>query len=78
VKPKDQGFDKVAEKMYTSNTINGIGGLYISFGKMFQTKYKVIMILIIIVVVTIAAIVLIIFLYYYCNKGLGQFNLNIC
>jgi hypothetical protein len=52
-----------------SNTVSGTGNLDISFGNMFQVKYKVIMIVIIIVVaVAIAATVFIIFLYCYCNN----------
>jgi flagellar basal body-associated protein FliL len=62
----------------TSNTVSGTRGLDISFGNMFQAKYKIIMIvIIIIVVVTIAVTVPIIFLYYYCNSGpSGGFNSN--
>jgi hypothetical protein len=49
VKPKDQGFDEAAEKIVDPlNAVSGIGGLDISFGNMFQTKYKIIMIVIII------------------------------
>jgi hypothetical protein len=70
VKPKDQGFDEVAEKIVdTSNTVGGTGGLDISFGNMFQSKFKIILIVIIVVVVvSISVAILIIFLYYYCNK----------
>jgi hypothetical protein len=61
---------KAAEKILeTTNTVSGTGGLDISFGSMFQAKYKFVMIVIIIVViVAIAATVFIIFLYFYCNR----------
>jgi hypothetical protein len=48
LKPKNQYFDKTIEKIVdTSNTVGKNGGLDISFGIMFQTKYKIIMIIII-------------------------------
>jgi hypothetical protein len=51
VKLKDQDFDEAAEKIVnTSNTLSGTGGLDISFGNMFQTEYKIIVIVIIIIV----------------------------
>jgi hypothetical protein len=70
VKPKDQGFDEAAEKIVdTSNTVSGTGGLDISFGNIFQSKFKIILIvIIIIVVVSISVAILIIFLYCYCNR----------
>jgi hypothetical protein len=47
VKFKNEGFDETAEKiMDTSNTVSGTGCLDISFGNMFQAKYKIIMIVI--------------------------------
>jgi hypothetical protein len=68
VKPKDEGFDKTAEKIVDiTKTASGTGGLDISFGNIFQVKYKIIMIVIIIIAVAITAIILIIFLYCY-NK----------
>jgi hypothetical protein len=59
VKPKDQGLDETAKKIVdTSNTVSGTGGLDISFGNMFQAKYKIIMIVIIIIIVVVPRILL--------------------
>jgi hypothetical protein len=69
VKPKDKNFDEAAEKVVdTSNTVSGTGGPDISFGNMFQSKFKIILIVIIVIVVVIAVAILVIFLYYYCNR----------
>jgi hypothetical protein len=83
VKPKDQGFDEATEKIVdTSNTVSGRGGLDISFGNMFQSKFKIILIVIIIVVdVSIAVAILIIFLYCYCNRtkvAIAAASVNTC
>jgi hypothetical protein len=67
LKCKDQNFDKAAKKIVNgSNTVSQTRSLDISFGSMFQVKYKIIMIIIIIVAaIAITITVLITFLYYY-------------
>jgi hypothetical protein len=63
VRPKNQGFDETAEKVVdTSNTVSGTRGLDISFGNMFQSKFKIILIVIIVIVVSIADYFLILLL----------------